>query len=88
MTNEQLATALTRATEVGRAHFGTIGDISCDVEVGQSLTIGDVCGCVNHSSFTGRSRVPTSCIDPLGPLLQAPTILSTFSSSECDYHVY
>ncbi|KAG2121616.1 Saccharopine dehydrogenase-domain-containing protein [Suillus clintonianus] len=34
MTNEQLATALTRAAEVGRARFGTIGDISCDVEGG------------------------------------------------------
>jgi hypothetical protein len=86
MTNEQLATALTRAAEVGRARFGTIGDISCDVEVRRLLTVGG-CVCVNHSSFTGRSRVPTSCINPLGPFLQAPTILSTFSSSECDYHV-
>ncbi|KAG1727784.1 Saccharopine dehydrogenase-domain-containing protein [Suillus paluster] len=34
MTNEQLATALSRAAEVGRARFGTIGDISCDVEGG------------------------------------------------------
>ena len=33
MTNEQLATALTRAAEVGPARFGTIGDISCDVQV-------------------------------------------------------
>ncbi|KAH7919203.1 hypothetical protein BV22DRAFT_1023405 [Leucogyrophana mollusca] len=34
MTNDQLTTALTRASEVGRARFGTIGDISCDVEGG------------------------------------------------------
>ncbi|KAG1903451.1 Saccharopine dehydrogenase-domain-containing protein [Suillus fuscotomentosus] len=34
MTNEQLATALTRAAEVGRARFGVVGDISCDVEGG------------------------------------------------------
>ncbi|KIJ67291.1 hypothetical protein HYDPIDRAFT_127170 [Hydnomerulius pinastri MD-312] len=34
MTNEALTTALTRAAEVGRARFGTIGDISCDVEGG------------------------------------------------------
>ncbi|OAX41805.1 hypothetical protein K503DRAFT_863595 [Rhizopogon vinicolor AM-OR11-026] len=34
MTNEQLGIALTRAAEVGPARFGTIGDISCDVEGG------------------------------------------------------
>jgi alpha-aminoadipic semialdehyde synthase len=38
MTNEQLATTLTRAAEVGRARFGTIGDISCDVNVRYLLT--------------------------------------------------
>ncbi|KAF9236788.1 Saccharopine dehydrogenase-domain-containing protein [Melanogaster broomeanus] len=34
MTNDALTTALTRAAEVGRARFGTIGDISCDVQGG------------------------------------------------------
>ncbi|KAH7905556.1 Saccharopine dehydrogenase-domain-containing protein [Hygrophoropsis aurantiaca] len=34
MINAQLTTALTRASEVGRGRFGTIGDISCDVEGG------------------------------------------------------
>lgn len=42
MTNEQLATALTRAAEVGRARFGVVGDISCDVEVRRLFTVGDV----------------------------------------------
>jgi hypothetical protein len=43
MTNEQLGAALTRAAEVGRARFGTIGDISCDVEVQDSSTAGCYC---------------------------------------------
>ncbi|KAG1789714.1 uncharacterized protein HD556DRAFT_1492401 [Suillus plorans] len=34
MMNEQLATALTHAAEVGRARFGVVGDISCDIEGG------------------------------------------------------
>ncbi|KAF9220571.1 hypothetical protein BS17DRAFT_786754 [Gyrodon lividus] len=34
MTNDALTTALTRAAEVGRARFSTIGDISCDVQGG------------------------------------------------------
>ncbi|KAF8556698.1 hypothetical protein OG21DRAFT_1482902 [Imleria badia] len=34
MTNDALTTALARAAEVGRARFGTIGDISCDIEGG------------------------------------------------------
>ena len=33
MTNDALATALTRAVEVGPGRFGIIGDISCDIEV-------------------------------------------------------
>ena len=33
MTNDALTTALARAAEVGRGRFGTIGDISCDLEV-------------------------------------------------------
>ncbi|KAI6144926.1 Saccharopine dehydrogenase-domain-containing protein [Pisolithus tinctorius] len=34
MTNEHLAVALNRAAEVGPGRFGTIGDISCDIEGG------------------------------------------------------
>ncbi|KIJ19435.1 hypothetical protein PAXINDRAFT_68974 [Paxillus involutus ATCC 200175] len=34
MTNDALTTALTRAAEVGRVRFGTIGDISCDIQGG------------------------------------------------------
>ncbi|KAI6122567.1 Saccharopine dehydrogenase-domain-containing protein [Pisolithus croceorrhizus] len=34
MTNEDLTVALNRAAEVGPARFGTIGDISCDIEGG------------------------------------------------------
>ena len=33
MTRDALTTALARAAEVGRARFGTIGDISCDIGV-------------------------------------------------------
>ncbi|KAG6372697.1 Saccharopine dehydrogenase-domain-containing protein [Boletus reticuloceps] len=34
MTNDALITALARAAEVGPARFGTIGDITCDIEGG------------------------------------------------------
>ncbi|KAI6001939.1 Saccharopine dehydrogenase-domain-containing protein, partial [Pisolithus albus] len=34
MTNQDLTVALNRAAEVGPARFGTIGDISCDIEGG------------------------------------------------------
>ncbi|KAH0835691.1 Saccharopine dehydrogenase-domain-containing protein [Lanmaoa asiatica] len=34
MTNDALTIALTRAAEIGRARFGIIGDISCDLEGG------------------------------------------------------
>jgi alpha-aminoadipic semialdehyde synthase len=33
MTNEQLALALQKARQVGKARFESIGDISCDIEV-------------------------------------------------------
>lgn len=33
MTNDALTTALACAAEVGPGRFGTIGDISCDIEV-------------------------------------------------------
>lgn len=33
MTNNDLGIALARATEVGPGRFGTIGDISCDIQV-------------------------------------------------------
>lgn len=33
MSNEQLVTALSRAKEIGKGRFGTIGDISCDIGV-------------------------------------------------------
>lgn len=33
MTKDALTTVLARAAEVGRARFGTIGDITCDIEV-------------------------------------------------------
>lgn len=37
MTNEQLSVALSLAAEIGPARFGTVGDISCDIEVSSVL---------------------------------------------------